>query len=388
MKSEIEVYADYIKGKLDKYSVRKEQTSILSIENATSKEVQMKYKNITIHKNTKCNTWYTRFRRNNKQFYISAKTQRECYNLLKKALEKEKTNTQSLTYTLIQWYNKWLELYKLGKVKPNTIRNYKTLLIHIPSEIQNTNLNEIKLEQIINILNNCQAERQRQNLYELLNTLFQKAMDNEIIDKNLVKRIDRPKHEKTHSQALDNHQQEMFIEICNTLPNGDLLLVGLYQGLRRGEILGLTIDNIDFENDTLTINKGWNRQNQFDTTKNKQSIRTMPLFEQTKKILIKYKNKTNRIFELSNSQYENLIKIVKDKSQIENFKYKDMRATFITRCKELNIPKHIIQAWCGHKIGSSVTDTVYTRHNTDIDYKYINILNDTKFYSNSTHEKK
>lgn len=348
----------------------------------------MKYRGITIHKNKNCDTWYTRFRKNNKQYYISARTQKECYNLLKKKLAEETPQETTQTYTLIEWYNKWLELYKLGKVKPNTIRNYKTLLIHIPEQLQQTSINEIRLEQIIEMLNNCQAERQRQGLYELLNAMFQKAMDNEIIDKNIIKRLDKPKHEKIHSQALDNQQQKEFIEICNNTPNGDLLLVGLYQGLRRGEILALTIDNLDFENNTLTINKGWNRQNQFDTTKNKQSIRTMPMFEQTKQILLKYKNKTNRIFELSNSQYEKLVKQIKEQSQIENFKYKDMRATFITRCKELDIPKHIIQSWCGHKIGSTVTDTVYTRHNKDIDDKYINILNETKFYSNSTHKKK
>lgn len=112
------------------------------------------------------------------------------------------------------------------------------------------------------------------------------------------------------------------------------------------------------------------------------------MFEQAKQILLKYKNKSNRIFELSNHQYEKVIQEMKSKLNAENFKYKDMRATFITRCKELNIPKHIIQSWVGHRIGSAVTDTVYTRHNTDIDDKYINILNSTKFYSNSTQEKK
>lgn len=348
----------------------------------------MKYKGVSIHKNKNCDTWYTRFRKNGKQYYISARTQKECYNKLKRKLAEEVPPEVTQTYTLIEWYNKWLELYKIGKVKENTLRNYQGLLIHIPKETQVQDIKTIRLEQIIEMLNDCKGGRQKQNLYELFNALFQKAMDNDIIEKNIVKRIEKPQHEKIHSQALTNAQQREFINICNSIQNGDLLLVGMYQGLRRGEILGLTIDNLDFENNTITINKGWNRNNQFDTTKNKQSIRTMPMFEQTKQILLKYKNKSNRIFELSNGQYERLIQEVKSKSNIDNFKYKDMRATFITRCKELNIPKHIIQSWVGHIIGSNVTDTVYTRHNTDIDDKYINILNSTKFYSNSTQKKK
>ena len=117
-------------------------------------------------------------------------------------------------------------------------------------------------------------------------------------------------------------------------------------------------------------------------------MRTMPLFAESKKILLKYKEQKNRIFNVSIKQYEKIIEEVKVQSQIDGLKMKDMRATFITRCKELNIPKHIIQSWVGHKIGSTVTDTVYTRHNIDVDDKYINILNESKFYSNSTHMKK
>lgn len=229
----------------------------------------MKYKGVSIHKNKNCDTWYTRFRVNGKQYYISARTQKECYNKLKKRLAEGIPQDVIQTYTLIEWYNKWLELYKIGKVKSTTLRQYKCLLIHIPKQVQTQNISTIRLEQLIELINNCKAERQKQNLYELLNALFQKAVDNDIIEKNIVKRIEKPQHEKIHSQALNNAQQREFIDICKSTRYGDLFLVGMYQGLRRGEILALTIDNLDFENNTITINKGWNRNNQFDTTKNK-----------------------------------------------------------------------------------------------------------------------
>ena len=47
---------------------------------------QMKLQGITIHKNKKCNTWYTRFRKDGIQHYISDKTQQGCYDKLKKEL--------------------------------------------------------------------------------------------------------------------------------------------------------------------------------------------------------------------------------------------------------------------------------------------------------------
>ncbi len=361
------------------------------------KEQFMKYQGITIHKNKNCNTWYTRYRVNGVQYYISARSQKDCYNKLKKALSQAHASFYNqnyhqqkpmvVSYTLTQWFKNWLELYKIGKVKESTIRLYTIVFKHISEEVRNKDLKNITLAEIITTINRCQGERQKQNLYDLFNILFKTAVDNEIIEKNIVSRIEKPKHTKIHSQALNNQQQEELINICKNIKYGDILIVAMYQGLRRGEVLGLTIDNIDFTNNKLTINKAFNGKNQFDTTKNKQSVRTMPLFEKTREILLKYKTAKNRIFDITNKQYDGILDKIKKSSTIENLKTKDMRATFITRCKELEVPKHIIQSWVGHIIGSSVTDTVYTSHNDDIDYKYIDILNKSKFYSNSTHKK-
>lgn len=79
----------------------------------------MKYQGITIHKNKNCTTWYARFRHNGKQFYVSAKTQLECYNKLKKTLKLVKTKEtkilsqpKTIKLTFSQWYNEWLNTYK------------------------------------------------------------------------------------------------------------------------------------------------------------------------------------------------------------------------------------------------------------------------------------
>ena len=113
----------------------------------------------------------------------------------------------------------------------------------------------------------------------------------------------------------------------------------------------------------------------------------MPLFKKTKIILEKYKNIKGRIFDIS---YHRIDDHTKKLNEIVNFKFsiKYMRFTFITRCQEENIPEFIIQAWCGHQIGSKVTKQVYTKYNAEDNNKYINVLNNSKFYSNSTQNKK
>lgn len=383
------------------YEETRNQPIYVNLESEMSSNLQqekeqiMKYQGKTIHKNKNAETWYTRYRMNGKQYYISAKTQKDCYNKLKKAIRQTaltllSTPTREIVskgITLLDWYNKWLTTYKRD-VKESTLVDYKTMLKHIPLEIQNKALDRITEEEYVETIYNCKGTRQRQKIYEFLNAMLKKAKLRDLINKNPLELIDKPKHTKEHGQALNNAQQKQLIEVCKTIEYGDIMIVAMLQGLRRGEVLGLTIDNVDFENDKLTIDKAWKQSNQFTETKNEQSRRTMPLFAETKSILLKYKNVKHRIFDVSTKIYEGIIDEIKEKANIDKLKMKDMRSTFITRCKELNIPKHIIQAWVGHKIGSTVTDTVYTKHNDDVDYNYINIVNESKFYSNSTHEKK
>ncbi len=340
----------------------------------------MKYKGIKIHKNKNCNTWYTRIRKNGKQIYISAKTQKDCYNKLKQAYKQDYNQIKS--YTLYEWYLKWIQLYKQN-VKTETIRDYKNLIKNL-NTITNIDMNKISVEQILNILNNMSAERQKQKVYELLSMLFKKALDNDIITKNIMLKIDKPKHTKQNGKALTYAQELEFINQCKQIKYGDLYLIALYQGLRKGEILGITNEDIDFENNTLNINKAINNHNKFDTTKNEFSKRIMPLFEKSKEILLKYRNIKGRIFNISYNQIDKYTKLLNSKLSF-NFSLKYMRFTFITRCQETNIPEFIIQAWCGHQIGSKVTKSVYTKFNQEDNTKYINILNSSKFYSNSTH---
>lgn len=372
----------------------------------------MKYKGIKIHKNKKCTTWYTRIRENGKQKYISAKTQKECYNKLKIEINKTKRHNEGNITTQTQeevshggsshsqlqkqttarpslkkWFLQWLELYKIEKVKQTTIKDYYTIMNKISSKLKETSINKITLIDILNELNNIKQERQKQKVYELLKMLYKKAYDNELIEKNLMSRIDKPKHKKINSQPLTKKEEELLIKICNNIKYGDLYKITLYQGLRKGEILALTDKDIDLEHNIITINKSINYYNKIDTTKNEQSTRIIPIFNRTKTILKKYENKKGRLFDISYKRIDDTTKKIKEILNKTNFKIKDLRSTFITRCQEQNIPEFIIQSWVGHKIGSKITSQVYTKYNYEDNTKYIDIINKI-FNSNSTHEKK
>ena len=78
-----------------------------------------------------------------------------------------------------------------------------------------------------------------------------------------------------------------------------MIAIGGYAGLRFGEVLGLTWDNIDEINKTITVNKQWNiignntSETGFKKTKTENSNRTIPIPDRLLKILLDYKKYLN-----------------------------------------------------------------------------------------------
>ena len=346
----------------------------------------MKYRGVTIHKRKDANTWYTRHRINGKVHYISARTQQECYNKLKLLFKKEEQSKlkqlrepkakEPKAMTFIEWYHKWLELYKQN-VKQTTIKDYNCCLKYL-QDIYNKPIINITSIEIIEILNKITFERRKQITYEFLNGIFEKALKNDLINKNIIKSIDKPKHKKNNGKALTNNDEK---ELENILikNNGDMFLICLYQGLRKGEMLALTRNDIDFENKTLTINKSFNFKGEISTTKNIYSNRIIPIFNNTLSILQKYKNKQGRLFNISyigcEREFNKLTQNLNNKYTIHS-----LRHTFITKCQEAGIPLHIIQKWVGHNIGSTITNTVYTHSRELAELENIEKLNNYNLF--------
>jgi len=320
----------------------------------------MQYQGVKIIKNKYCNTWTARPTVNGKQIYISAKTQQDCYNKLKNKLKQKTTTTKqikTISITFKEWFKKWLNLYKTN-IKDTTKKDYESSLNYL-KEINNKQIKNITSIDIIEQLNKINYPRRKQKVYELLNDIFKKAIINNYITTNPIQTINKPKHKKINGLALTS-EDEIKIENIFKNKNLDIFLICLYQGLRKGEVLALTIKDIDFEKKTININKSINSKNEIDTTKNIYSNRIMPLFEKSSMIFKKYINKENRIFNIPYSSTEKIFNKIIKESFNKKYTIHSLRHTFITKCQEKQIPLHIIQKWVGHNIGSTVTNQVYT----------------------------
>ncbi|WRD74772.1 site-specific integrase [Helicobacter pylori] len=90
------------------------------------------------------------------------------------------------------------------------------------------------------------------------------------------------------AQAIEPFNLEEVKTLIENAPSLQLkafLAVAFFTGMRTGEQLALTWEDIDFSEKTITINKSLNQLGQITSPKNKPSIRQVDLLEPVEKIL-------------------------------------------------------------------------------------------------------
>lgn len=332
------------------------------------KEDTMKYKNIKITKRQD-NRYQARFLHNGKYKYIYAKTQLECYKKLKENFE---PNIQiKKTTKLNDWIETWRKIYKVNKVKDSTLYHIDiNLKKYITNSIGKKDITKIQVLDIEKFIATLKGSRLKQIIYTHLTDIFGKAQKNKIIKDNIMNYIEKPKHIKKTTKALNRQEQKLFIEKCKDSKYGDYFLLLLHQGMRRGELLALERNDINFENETITIDKCINELGKTTTPKTATSTRTIPIFKTSLQILSKYKNTKGRIFNITKNPVQNEFKKIMKELNLQEFTIHSLRHTFITRWTELGAPSKLIQKWVGHE-DNKITEKVYTKINNDFETAFI-----------------
>ena len=88
-----------------------------------------------------------------------------------------------------------------------------------------------------------------------MHSALEKAVSSDLIYKNPMKDIQYPKRIKKEREVLTEEEQKRFIEVAKYTVHGKLYILMLGTGIRLGEALPLTWDDVDFENGLLSINK-------------------------------------------------------------------------------------------------------------------------------------
>lgn len=349
-------------------------------------EDDMKYHNVTFKKTPSGKTWYTRLRAGGKQYYLSASTQNKLKIKIKELLKNVQPQDQLLLqqanqqkgsgYTFGQFYKIWLDVFKKN-IKATTRRSYETIYKRFSAQFCKTSIEQISTLLIVRELDRYAGTRSGQQLYVLAKDVLEKAKRQRLIEYNPLDNVPTPKYIAPERHVLNREQQQRFAAACQHSRCGDFYLVALWQGLRRGEILMLKPNDIDLQSHTLRVDESITDRSNETTTKNKFSNRTMPLFAKTEQILQKYLGlpADERIFKTDTKTLsEELVKILAA-ANLPKITAHELRHTFITYCRDNNVPEHVVQKWVGHQIGSAVTGKTYTHVTDETSKRYYDLLN-------------
>lgn len=383
--SNIEYYIDEIlklgflaKRELAKEAIDREEfkSKIIVFSNSKSNQVPAvmptgdeevrKYKGKTIKRRADGRYWTRYYDKQGKQHSVYGKTQNECLTKLKAALKEDAAGNKPLkNCTLGEWIQKWLELYKENKLKPSSLEQMHRYLKDLGS-IGNKPLNKLTSIDIQEYLNGIDKPRKREKIHEYLKDALTKAVKNKLIPDNLFDGIEKVRFLRKQSKALTHEQEQRFVEACRGSNQGKLLLLCLYQGLRLGEALAITYEDIDFERKTITVNKAVDSLGNVTTPKTATSIRTLPLFSNAAALF--ERGASGNVFKSPRKVYQNaMLKICKELG-FRGITVHSLRHTFATRCAERGITAKMVQQWLGHST-LDMTLNVYTHINADFEQK-------------------
>lgn len=157
-------------------------------------------------------------------------------------------------FTLGKWADKWF-LFAKASSSVKTKEMYERLVYtHIIPALGDIRLKDLKKSDIQEMINE-RAEHPRtcQQLKMCINQILESAIDEGLLFKNVCRNINLPIHIKEEKRALTEIEKKAILQADFTDKEKAFVYIIQYCGLRRGEALALSINDIDFANNQINI---------------------------------------------------------------------------------------------------------------------------------------
>lgn len=223
--------------------------------------------------------------------------------------------------TINEYFEKWFGEHANKQLQPRTLESYHYELdTKILPALGHIKLNKLTPVQILSFLNNLTEDGIRKDgkpggysdriiryQQQILSSALQQAVYWQIIPENPCKRIKPPKNIKNNNEQItessikyyNENQTLILLDIIKNEPLKYQAAVNIviFCGLRVGELLGLTWNDVDFTNKTISVNKARSHTKKLGMftkyPKNKSSVRTLNIPDILVKQLQEYKVSQN-----------------------------------------------------------------------------------------------
>ena len=162
--------------------------------------------------------------------------------------------------TVTQWMEEWLSTFCANKVKPLTLQSYQGIIKnHIIPAIGSLKLQAVKGTHIQRLYNSMTAAglsgKTIKNVSAVLHKAFGVAMKQGIIAANPCGAAELPKAEHKEIHPLTDNEIPSFLSAIDASPMRNAYALCLFAGLREGECLGLSWEQVDFEKGRITVSQ-------------------------------------------------------------------------------------------------------------------------------------
>lgn len=315
-----------------------------------------------------------------KQKSIYGKTQKEVRQKLTKILSDldEGVYLEPVRIRVGAWLDDWLKNYT-GSLKPATRSSYEEhVRVHLKPYFGGLLLRNLTPDKIQRVYNMLQTEKglspkSIKNINGVFHRSLEQARKLGYLKTNPLDAVILPRVEKTQVRTMEDSDMIAFLKAIKGHPYERILFVTVFTGLRQGEVLGLTWDCVDFEKNTLLINKQHNRvkgekEYRFSSLKNDR-VRMLTVATDVMDVLREQKawqdalaeqmgeafdNRDNLVFTneygryvANQAVYRNFKSIMK-KIGLGDMRYHDLRHTFAVNSLKAGDDIKTVQENLGH----------------------------------------
>lgn len=309
------------------------------------------------------------------------------------------TNGLSSDMDFADYLEEWLEIAK-GRIAAATYSSYQGLL---KSSILpyfrklGVSLQDLEARHLQTFYTKC-LKRVKPNTvihyHAVIHSALKYAVKTDMLVQNVADKVDRPKKNSFQPTFLSANEMMALFEAIEGTKYELPVLVAAFYGLRRGEVLGLRWEAIDFEQNTITINHTVTSITQDgkqvviaqDSAKTKSSLRTLPLVGQFRTYFLRAKEaqKVNKHicgncycydydgyvfvdemgYRMKPGYLTNGFPKFCESQGLRRMRFHDLRHSCASLLLSNGVPLKQIQEWLGHS-DFSTTANVYAH----LDYK-------------------
>ena len=326
---------------------------------------------------------------------VLAKTKMECEAKLEKLksevgiVKRDKVKPNML---FGEWIDFWYQNYKKLSLRPSTQSAYENVIYnHIIPEIGKIPLEKLNandLEQFYarmkkggrlqykDTLGAGMSDRMVRACHAHCRSALEKAFEDGLVHTNVAVGCKIPPKKAKEMNTLTEDEMQRFLIQAKYDGYFEICLLALTTGMRRGEIMGLQWQDLDFNTGMLEIKRQayfLNGRMQTNEPKTKSSIRTIKLPEAVLKVLKKLKEETRSRWMFPSPRVDDVprnpntlqkkIRKVLERADCKRIRFHDLRHTFATTALANGMDIKTLSSIIGH-VSSSTTLDIYL-HSTD-----------------------